>query len=96
MLSNNTKQLTDEETNRIIEMAWEDRTSFDAIFRQFGVSEAQVKQIMRREMKNSSWLMWRKRVCGRVTKHEKNVAISEFKFKCSRQKSISLNKVSKK
>ena len=57
--------------NRIIEMAWEDRTTFDAIKKQFGVSESEVIKIMRNNLKKSSFRLWRKRVTGRKTKHLK-------------------------
>lgn len=60
---------TAEEQSRIIEMAWEDRTPFEAIELQFGLNESQVIKLMRNEMKNSSFKMWRKRVSGRSTKH---------------------------
>lgn len=63
------KNLTDEEKSRIIEMAWEDRTPFGAIEFQFGLSEDDVIELMRKEMKSSSFKMWRKRVSGRKTKH---------------------------
>ena len=56
--------------DRIIEMAWEDRTSFDAIEQQFGLNEAAVISLMRRELKLSSFKMWRERVTGRATKHD--------------------------
>jgi uncharacterized protein (TIGR03643 family) len=88
--------LTNEDIDRIIEMAWEDRTSFDAIERQFSLSEAEVIQLMRREMKPSSFKMWRKRVSGRLTKHEVKFSEIDFRFKCSLQKQISLNKISKR
>jgi uncharacterized protein (TIGR03643 family) len=55
--------------DRIVEMAWEDRTPFSAIETQFGLPEKQVIALMRREMKASSFRMWRKRVTGRKTKH---------------------------
>jgi uncharacterized protein (TIGR03643 family) len=55
--------------SRVIEMAWEDRTSFDAIEQQFGLNEAAVITLMRRELKRSSFKMWRERVTGRATKH---------------------------
>jgi uncharacterized protein (TIGR03643 family) len=55
--------------SRIIEMAWEDRTTFEAIALQFGLSEAAVVGLMRRHLKRSSFQMWRKRMAGRVTKH---------------------------
>jgi uncharacterized protein (TIGR03643 family) len=63
--------LSKEKTSRIIEMAWEDRTPFDAIEFQFGLSEKEVIELMRKEMKPSSFKMWRKRVSGRSTKHRK-------------------------
>lgn len=63
--------LDEEQRSRIIEMAWEDRTPFEAIWRQFGVSEAQVITLMRASMKRSSFKLWRKRVCGRRSKHER-------------------------
>ena len=56
--------------SRAIEMAWEDRTTFEAIAGQFGLDEAAVIALMRRELKRSSFKMWRKRVSGRATKHE--------------------------
>lgn len=55
--------------DRIVEMAWEDRTPFSAIETQFGLPEKQVIALMRREMKASSFKMWRKRVTGRKTKY---------------------------
>ncbi len=88
--------LTDEEIDRIIEMAWEDRTPFDAITAQFGLSEKEVIALMRREMKPSSWRMWRARVQGRSTKHVAKRSFTEGRHKCSRQCSISNNKVSKR
>jgi uncharacterized protein (TIGR03643 family) len=63
-----TPELTPDES-RIIEMAWEDRTTFDAIEATFGLNESQVIALMRRSMKRSSFKMWRERVTGRVTKH---------------------------
>lgn len=79
-------------TDRIIEMAWEDRTPFDAIKLQFGMSEQQVIELMRKEMKPSSFRLWRKRVQGRSTKH----GLLSLRFKCSRQMQISGNKISKR
>ena len=61
--------LNEADTSRLIEMAWEDRTPFDAIERNFGLSESQVIAIMRTELKRSSFNLWRKRVTGRATKH---------------------------
>lgn len=55
--------------SRIVEMAWEDRTAFEAIEAQFGLNESAVIALMRRRMKPSSFRMWRKRMAGRRTKH---------------------------
>lgn len=60
---------TESDISRIIEMAWEDRTAFEAIEAQFGLNESAVIDLMRRELKPSSFRMWRKRMAGRVTKH---------------------------
>lgn len=72
--------------DRIIEMAWEDRTTFEAIALQFGLSEKQVIALMRREMKNSSFKMWRKRVSGRKTKHGQQRDFIEGRFRSQNQK----------
>lgn len=92
------KELSIREIDRIIEMAWEDRTTFDAIEMQFGISEKEVITLMRREMKPSSFRMWRARVQGRKTKHaaKRNFGIDDARFKCSRQKQITHNKISKR
>ena len=82
--------------DRVIEMAWEDRTSFDAIFEQFGLPEKDVIALMRRELKSSSFRLWRKRVSGRTTKHAAKRAMKVSRFKCSRQKQIANNKISKR
>jgi uncharacterized protein (TIGR03643 family) len=89
-------ELSQENLDRIVEMAWEDRTPFDAILAQFGVPEADVIKIMRLEMKPSSWRMWRERVQGRATKHTKKAVDDVNRFHCTRQRSISINKVSKR
>ena len=88
--------LTPIEIDRIIEMAWEDRTTFDAIHLQFGLKEQEVINLMRAEMKPSSFKMWRERVQGRKTKHEKLRNFQEGRFKCSRQRQINGNKISKR
>ncbi|WP_127845053.1 TIGR03643 family protein [Psychroflexus aestuariivivens] len=90
------ENFTEREIDRIIEMAWEDRTPFEAIEFQFGVTEAEVIKIMKREMKASSFRMWRKRVQGRSTKHQKLKPENTKRFKSSRQKHISHNKISKR
>ena len=61
--------LTPAEISRIIEMAWEDRTPFEAIKSQFGLNESAVIALMRHEMKRSSFKMWRERMTARTTKH---------------------------
>ncbi len=90
------KELNEKEIDRIIEMGWEDRTPFDAIKMQFGLKEQEVIDIMRSNMKPSSFKLWRKRVQGRKTKHTKKRSDEVGRFKCSRQRSISNNKVSKR
>jgi len=90
------EKLTERELDRIIEMAWEDRTTFDAIEFQFGLKEEEVINLMRRNMKPSSFKMWRKRVQGRSTKHQKLRNNTKGRFKSSRQKNISGNKISKR
>ena len=89
-------QLNPIQVDRIIEMAWEDRTTFDAIQFQFGLKEQEVINLMRNNLKPSSFKLWRKRVSGRKTKHEKKRDFTEGRFKCSRQRSISNNKISKR
>ena len=90
-------QFTMRELDRIIEMAWEDRTTFESIVLQFGLPENEVIKLMRRNLKESSFKRWRKRVNSGVSKKhlkKRNPAIS--RFKCSRQKAISGNKISKR
>jgi uncharacterized protein (TIGR03643 family) len=89
-------QPTEEEIDRIIEMAWEDRTPFDAIKLQFGLNEQAVRNLMRKELKASSYARWRKRVEECKTKHIKTRSGEINRFKCSRQRSISNNKISKR
>lgn len=62
-------KLSVEDVSRVIEMAWEDRTPFESIELQFGLNEGAVIALMRRELKPSSFRMWRTRVTGRATKH---------------------------
>jgi len=85
------------EIDRIIEMAWEDRTTFEAIHFQFGLAEKDVIFLMRKELKRSSFNLWRKRVNQGVSqKHLAKRSEEISRFKCSRQKSISNNKISKR
>ena len=74
-----------EDLDRIIEMAWEDRTPFEAIEYQFGIKENEVRKIMRTHMKESSFKMWRERVKGRKTKHSKTSESKRFKSKNQKQ-----------
>ena len=90
------KELSLRNIDRIIEMGWEDRTPFDAISMQFGLKEQEVITIMRNNMKPNSFKLWRKRVQGRKTKHLKKRDEEVGRFKCSRQRGISNNKVSKR
>lgn len=91
------KNFSVEQIDRIIEMAWEDRTPFEAIAFQFGISEAETISIMRTELKRSSFNLWRKRVNSGVSqKHLKKRNPEIERFKCTRQRTISLNKISKR
>ncbi|MDG1276732.1 MAG: TIGR03643 family protein [Algoriphagus sp.] len=90
------KALSIEEIDRIVEMAWEDRTPFDAIEVQFGINESQVIQLMRKNMKESSFKMWRARVQGRKTKHRHKSPEEMDTFKSRMQRGIALNKISKR
>ena len=83
--------------DRIIEMAWEDRTPFEAIEYQFGLAEKEVIKLMRSTLKESSFKRWRKRVNSGVSqKHLKKRNPGITRFKCSRQKQITGNKISKR
>ena len=84
------------ELDRIIEMAWEDRTTFDAIKFQFNLSEADVKVLMKNELKFSSYKLWRKRVENCKTKHLATRVRVINRFKCNLQRAISNNKISKR
>ena len=85
-----------EDLDRIISMAWEDRTPFEAIKFQFGLSEDEVVEVMRKNLKLSSWKLWRERVNGRKTKFSKKRSADIDRFKSSLQRNISLNKISKR
>ena len=88
--------LENEDINRVIEMAWEDRTPFDAIKFQFGLSEADVKALMKKELKFSSYKLWRERVENCKTKHAKKRVEDIDRFKCNLQRAITNNKISKR
>jgi uncharacterized protein (TIGR03643 family) len=87
---------SDIQLDRIIEMAWEDRTTFDAIKFQFNLSEADVKALMKKELKFSSYKLWRKRVENCKTKHSATRTQGIELFKCSLQRFITNNKISKR
>jgi uncharacterized protein (TIGR03643 family) len=83
--------------DRIIEMAWEDRTPFEAIKIQFDKTESEVIKLMRLNLKKSSFNLWRKRVNSGVSqKHLKKRSADITRFKCSLQKTITHNKISKR
>jgi len=91
------ENLTIKDIDRIIEMAWEDRTPFEAIMFQFRISESEVIAMMRKELKRSSFNLWRKRVNSGISqKHLKKRNPEIERFKCTRQRTISLNKISKR
>ena len=93
----NTKKYSLVEIDRIIEMAWEDRTPFKAIFIQFDLSEKNLIKLMRNHLKESSFKLWRKRIhCGVSKKHLHKRVPKINRFRCSRQKLISGNKISKR
>lgn len=71
--------MTTRQIDRIIEMAWEDRTPFEAIEYQFGLKENDVREVMRTNLKRSSFELWRKRVKGRKTKHQKTSSANRFR-----------------
>ena len=90
-------EFTEVELDRIIEMAWEDRTPFEAILFQFSLAEKDVIKLMRANLKESSFKRWRKRVNSGVSqKHLKKRNPEINRFKCSRQKAISGNRISKR
>jgi uncharacterized protein (TIGR03643 family) len=84
------------DVNRIIEMAWEDRTPFEAIKLQFGLTNGEVIKLMRTHLKPSSFKLWRKRTDGQKTKHALNRVGGMDRFRCSQQRLISNNKIAKR
>lgn len=88
--------LTKKQIDRIIEMAWEDRTTFEAIEFQFGLNEAAVKALMKKELKFSSYKLWRMRVENCKTKHASKRISGINRFKCNLQRIITFNKISKR
>lgn len=90
----NQPELTSEDIDRAIEMAWENRMPFEAIEAQLGLPEA--IKLVRREMKASSWRMWRERVQGRATKHGVKNTVDDARSKSTLQKNTTFNRVSKR
>lgn len=90
------ESLSERDLNRIIEMAWEDRTPFEAITFQFGLPEKEVIRLMRRTLKRRSFNLWRMRAQKISQKHLKKRSPEINRFKCSRQRTISNNKISKR
>ena len=89
--------MSEQEIDRVIEMAWEDRTTFEAIQYQFNLAEHEVIKIMRSNLKPGSFKLWRKRVNSGVSqKHNSKRNTNISRFKCSRQRVISNNKISKR
>jgi len=84
----NLDELDSATIDRVIEMAWEDRTTFEVIEGQFGLKEKDVIALMRKQMKRSSFEMWRKRVTDRKTKHAKKRSFEVGRFKSSNQKNF--------
>jgi uncharacterized protein (TIGR03643 family) len=91
------KYFTEIEKDRIIEMAWEDRTTFDAIKLQFGITQGEVEKLMRSELSPSGFKRWRKRVSSGVgVKHAFKANADMLRFKCNMQRAISGNRISKR
>jgi uncharacterized protein (TIGR03643 family) len=90
------KNLTERDIDRIIEMAWEDRTPFEAIELQFGLPEKDVIKLMRRELKPSSWRLWRERAQQVSHKHLKKRSGDMDRFKSTLQRQVTMNKISKR
>lgn len=91
------KKFSEEDTNRIIQMAWEDRTTFDAIKLQFGLTQGETEKFMRSQLNPNSFRLWRKRVSSGVgIKHLAKRDEVSTRFKCTLQRNISLNKISKR
>lgn len=89
-------QLDEAAVDRIVQMAWEDRTPFDAIKAQFGVPEADVIRLMKQEMRLRNWQKWRARVQGRKTKHRALQEDDTLRFRSKMQRSITGNRISKR
>ena len=80
------KNLTEAQTDRVIQMAWEDRTTFEAIREQFGLEPGQVIKLMRKSLKPNSFRLWRERTDGRKTKHLSRRSFKVGRFRCKSQR----------
>ena len=80
------EMLTDADLDRIIQMAWEDRTSFDTIRSQFGLTPGEVIKLMRQQLSSRSFKLWRKRTAGRRTKHEARRGFRIGRFRAQGQR----------
>ena len=89
-------ELPEADLDRIVEMAWEDRTPFEAIQAQYGLSEQSVIELMRAQLKPTSWRRWRARVQGRSTKHAALSLVDDARFKSNQQRTITQNKLAKR
>ena len=89
-------ELSEQDIDRIVGMAWEDRTPFEAIKFQFGLTEAEVIKLMKHQMRLKNWKKWRKRVQGRATKHRQLRENTVDRFRSKAQKIFSSNRITKK
>jgi len=89
-------KLDDQDIDRIVNMAWEDRTPFEAIEAQFGLKESEVIKLMKNQMRLNNWKKWRARVQGRKTKHRKLREEQVIRFKSKAQRAITKHRISKK
>lgn len=88
---------TERDHDRIIQMAWEDRTPFEAIHVQFGLNEKETIKYMRYYLKEKSFKRWRKRVNSKVSnKHLQKRSLAIKRFKSDRQRAVSFNKIPKR
>ena len=79
-------ELSQAQIDRVIQMAWEDRTTFDAIREQFELAPGEVIKLMRSELRPSSFRLWRKRTDGRETKHLAKRQFVVGRFRCPSQR----------
>ena len=95
-MTDSAEKLSPNDINRIIQMAWEDRTPLEAISIQFGLSDKVFIILMRSHLNTKSFRRWRARTKGRMTKHKLKTAPTQLRFKSSLQRDITHNKISKR